>query len=64
MAIVNTDEIAKVKYLHKTNIASQETQKEAHEMYHSLIHKGESFCYETVFSHVSKVEFSKATGAR
>lgn len=54
---VNADEIARERYPQGTLEASQKAQSEAHETYHRLLKKGESFCYETVFSHDSKIEF-------
>ena len=54
---INADEIAKVKFPEKTDEANQKAQAEAHRLYHEHLDKGDSFCYETVFSHHSKIEF-------
>lgn len=54
---INADEIAKVKFPDKTVEANQKAQAEAHRLYHEHLDKGASFCYETVFSHHSKIEF-------
>ncbi len=54
---INADEIAKVKFPEKTVEANQKAQAEAHRLYHEHLDKGDSFCYETVFSHHSKIEF-------
>ena len=54
---INADEIAKVKFPEKTVEANQKAQAEAHRLYHENLDKGDSFCYETVFSHHSKIEF-------
>jgi predicted ABC-type ATPase len=57
MPFINADEIAKVKFPEKTIEANQKAQAEAHRLYHEHLDKGDSFCYETVFSHHSKIEF-------
>ena len=54
---INADEIAKAKFPEKTVEANQKAQEEAHRLYHEHLDKGDSFCYETVFSHHSKIEF-------
>lgn len=56
---VNADLIAKSKDNSETTEVVKESQIEAHELFHANIRNSESFCYETVFSHESKLEFLK-----
>lgn len=63
--LVNADLIAKaIDSQHPENV-SYEAAGMAERFRNSLVEKGVSFCYETVFSHVSKVDFvakAKAAG--
>lgn len=52
LPFINADEIKKAKRL-----TDEEAQQDAHQMYADSLKKGFSFCYETVFSHPSKLQF-------
>lgn len=53
---VNADLIAKEKFPEKTLEASKQAQSEARRMCTDYLEQGVSFCFETVFSHDSKIE--------
>lgn len=56
---VNADKIAKQKYSGGTSEDSKKAQVEAARLCASLLLAGTPFCFETVFSHESKVELIK-----
>ena len=65
MPFVNADYIAKELYPIEPEIHSYSAAKIAAHMRSELLTKGESFCFETVFSHPSKIDFvalAKANG--
>jgi predicted ABC-type ATPase len=62
---VNADMIAKSVYPDAPEQYSYQAAQLAESLRTSLLHKGSSFCYETVFSHPSKIDFigkAKALG--
>ena len=62
---VNADLIAKELYPESPELHSYQASRVAEEMRNSLLIEGRSFCFETVFSHSSKVDFvgrAKALG--
>lgn len=62
---VNTDIIARELYPKAPEAHSYDAAKITEVIRRNLLHAGESFCYETVFSHPSKVDFiaeAKALG--
>ena len=62
---VNADLIAKELYPESPELHSYQASKVAEQMRNELLIEGRSFCFETVFSHSSKVDFvgrAKALG--
>ena len=62
---VNADVIAKQVFPDSPEEHSYEAAQMASELRHDLLYQGKSFCYETVFSHPSKIDFvaqAKALG--
>lgn len=62
---VNADVLARVAYPDAPEAHSYDAAKLAEEQPHNLLLRGVSFCFETVYSHPSKVDFvarSKALG--
>jgi len=62
---VNADQIAATLYPEHPEQHSYETARIAEEMRYRLLNSGQSFCFETVFSHPSKIDFvarAKALG--
>ena len=65
LPFVNADYIAKELYPANPEIHSYDAAKIAEHMRSELLVKGDSFCFETVFSHTSKIDFigqAKASG--
>ena len=65
LPFINADSIAKELYPIEPEIHSYDAAKIAAHMRSELLVKGESFCFETVFSHTSKIDFiaqAKANG--
>lgn len=63
--LVNADVIAKAINPEKSEEVSYESADIASQIREDLLKKGKTFCFETVFSHVSKVDFlakAKAMG--
>lgn len=56
--IVNADRIAKAIAPNATENVSYEAARMAGHMRDELVKKGVSFCFETVFSHTSKIDFA------
>jgi len=61
---VNADLIAKAMDLNHPERLSYEAATLATEMRENMIAQGESFCFETVFSHKSKIDFIAMAKAR
>jgi len=62
---INADVLAKELYPEAPEEHSYDAAKLATEMRFKLLHEGRSFCFETVFSHPSKIDFvakAKALG--
>lgn len=62
---INADKIANELYPDNPEAQSYEAAKIAEKMRYELLQKGRSFCFETVFSHSSKIDFigrAKALG--
>ena len=62
---INADILAKELYPETPEEHSYDAAKLATEMRFQLLHEGRSFCFETVFSHPSKIDFvaqAKALG--
>ncbi len=62
---VNADQIAKEPFPAAPETHSYKAARVAAEMRTTLLNQGRSFCFETVFSHVSKIDFiaqAKALG--
>jgi len=57
LPFVNADEIAKEFYPNDTEKKSREAAKVAERMRRRYLETGKSFCFETVFSHPSKIDF-------
>ena len=57
MFFVNADLIAQAEFPLEPEKASYEAAKIAEKRRYELISQGLSFCFETVFSHVSKIDF-------
>ena len=55
--LVNADVIAKIIHPEKPESVSYEAAGIAEKIRHSLLMQGTSFCFETVFSHPSKIDF-------
>lgn len=65
LPFVNADELAKATYPDAPEAHSYEAARLAEQMRNRLITDGISFCFETVFSHPSKIDFianAKAQG--
>jgi len=65
LPFVNADLIAKQLYPEQPEIHSYEAAKIAEKMRNRVLKEGRSFCFETVFSHASKIDFiaqAKAMG--
>jgi len=65
LPFINADHIAKELYPAAPETHSYDAAKIAAHMRSKLLDKGESFCFETVFSHPSKIDFiaqAKANG--
>lgn len=65
MALVNADNIARDLAPDQTEAASYTAARVAEKLRYDLLDKGVSFCFETVFSHPSKIDFmarAKALG--
>jgi len=65
LPIVNADMIAKELYPDAPEEHSYDAARIAEEMRYGLLREGRSFCFETVFSHTSKIDFvahAKALG--
>lgn len=65
LPFVNADILAKQLDNENTEAASYKAAKLAEKLRLSLLHSGASFCFETVFSHPSKIDFlatAKALG--
>jgi predicted ABC-type ATPase len=65
MPFINADLLAKSLYPESPEIHSYEAAKVAEEIRLQLLQEGRSFCFETVFSHPSKIDFmgrAKALG--
>ena len=65
MALVNADNIARDMAPDSTEEASYAAAQLAEHLRYDLLNKGVSFCFETVFSHPSKIDFiaqAKALG--
>ena len=54
---INADVLAKELYPEAPEEHSYDAAKLATEMRFKLLHEGRSFCFETVFSHPSKIDF-------
>ena len=62
---VNADQVAKELFPDAPEAHSYMAARVAAEMRETLLKQGRSFCFETVFSHVSKIDFvaqAKALG--
>ena len=57
MPFINADILAKELYPQSPEQHSYDAAKLATEMRFRLLHEGRSFCFETVFSHPSKIDF-------
>lgn len=57
MPFINADILAKELYPQSPEQHSYDAAKLATEMRFQLLHEGRSFCFETVFSHPSKIDF-------
>lgn len=65
MPFVNADNIAKELFPESPEMYSYEAALIAQELRYDLLQKGQSFCFETVFSHPTKIDFlanAKALG--
>ena len=65
MAFINADVLAKQLFPDDAEARSYEAAKIAETMRLNLLNEGRSFCFETVFSHPSKIDFlakAKALG--
>lgn len=65
MAFINADILAQQLYPNKAEQRSYEAAKIAENIRLELLNEGRSFCFETVFSHPSKIDFiakAKALG--
>jgi len=65
LPFINADILAKELYPQAPEEHSYDAAKLAGEMRFQLLHEGRSFCFETVFSHPSKIDFvaqAKALG--
>ena len=57
LPFINADILAKELYPQSPEKHSYDAAKLATEMRFRLLHEGRSFCFETVFSHPSKIDF-------
>ncbi|MCP3663453.1 MAG: AAA family ATPase [Gammaproteobacteria bacterium] len=57
LPFINADLFAKILYPESPEGHSYEAAKLAEEMRYRLLQEGQSFCFETVFSHPSKIDF-------
>ena len=57
MAFINADVLAKQLFPDEAEARSYEAAKIAETMRLDLLNEGRSFCFETVFSHPSKIDF-------
>lgn len=57
MPFVNADIVAKLLYPHAPELHSYDAAMLAGQMRLQLLREGRSFCFETVFSHPSKIDF-------
>lgn len=57
MPFVNADIVVKLLYPHAPEARSYDAAKLAEQMRLQLLREGRSFCFETVFSHPSKIDF-------
>jgi predicted ABC-type ATPase len=65
LPFVNADNLAKIAYPEDPEGRSRDAAKLAEEIRKSLLLSGRSFCFETVYSHPSKIDFvaeAKALG--
>lgn len=65
VAFINADEIAKDAFSKEPEKYSYQAANIAEDMREQLLEQGRSFCFETVFSHPSKIDFiakAKALG--
>jgi predicted ABC-type ATPase len=65
MPFVNADDIARDVFSQSPEAHSYEATKIAENLRNSLLEQGKNFCFETVFSHPSKIDFvakAKAAG--
>lgn len=65
MPFVNADDIARDVFPHAPEEHSYEAAKIAENLRNRLLEQGKNFCFETVFSHPSKIDFvakAKALG--
>ena len=65
LPFVNADIIARALYPDAPEVNSLKAARIAEELRYKLVRDGESFCFETVFSHSSKIDFvahAKALG--
>ena len=57
MPFVNADDIARDVFSQSPEVHSYEAAKIAENLRNSLLEQGKNFCFETVFSHPSKIDF-------
>ncbi|MEK9817593.1 MAG: AAA family ATPase [Limnobacter sp.] len=57
MPFVNADDIARDVFPHAPEQHSYEAAKIAENLRNNLLEQGKNFCFETVFSHPSKIDF-------
>ncbi len=57
LPFVNADNLAKIAYPEDPEGRSRDAAKLAEGMRKHLLHAGRSFCFETVYSHPSKIDF-------
>jgi predicted ABC-type ATPase len=57
MAFINADVLAQLLFPNETEQRSYEAAKIAENLRLDLLTEGRSFCFETVFSHLSKIDF-------
>ena len=64
LPFINADEIAKQFYPDNPELNSYQAAKLAALLRSDMLHRAVSFCYETVFSHPSKIDFIAQAKAR
>ncbi|AFT68429.1 hypothetical protein B5T_00141 [Alloalcanivorax dieselolei B5] len=64
LPFVNADVIARQRFPQAPEAHSYQAAALARQLRDMLIHQGQSFCYETVFSHPSKIDFIAQAKAR